>query len=231
MKNFKYLFLTLFILSGFNLSAQNVITGRIKNKLTKEKIELATVRNLKQGFTTATDSLGEFRIRGNQGDSIVVSSLGYGTDTLVVNHTTKYEIFLNPSVNMLAPVTLKIINMKPIALPTSPFHGQRVVYQYNYGSKNIGGIAIRVWEGKSSEKKKAEQAEKVKELAQEEQIKNWFNADTLSRFIPLKGEHMKKFIELYTPSLKAVKEYGGNILLYINDSYKKFEAKRYNTEN
>lgn len=221
MKHFLFIVILSTLLSG-NIFAQRVVTGVVKNRHSSELIDLATVKNITKKFTTVTDSLGRFRIRANKGDSLIISSLMYGADSLVVGDPSSYDVNLTPRVNMLDPVTLKIINLKPIALPVSPFHGQRIVYQYNYGSKNIGGIAIRVWEGK--QKSKETKLVKEQEFKENERLKAWFNADTLSKYIPLKGADMNRFIELYTPNAPEIRTYGGNLLLYINDNYKKFQA-------
>ena len=136
----KYIILFL-LLASFKLSAQHVVKGQVLDSVTSKTIKSASITNLTRHFSTVSDTAGNFSIKASFGDSIVIHALSYINDTIVVTKE-KYVITLQPSAHLLEEVNIKHLNLPPIELPPSPFHGQSMVYKYHYGGDEIGGVVF-----------------------------------------------------------------------------------------
>ncbi|MGV3509978.1 MAG: hypothetical protein ACO1N7_11870, partial [Sphingobacteriaceae bacterium] len=123
---------------------------------------------------------------------------------IVLPNKEKYVITLQPSAHLLEEVNIKHLNLPPVELPPSPFHGQSMVYKYHYGGDEIGGVVFRVWYWKKDEKKRAKVLNLEREYKAQSEIKEIFSEGNLAGYLPLKGDELKLFIKLYTP---APKEY------------------------
>lgn len=219
----KYIILFL-LLASFKLSAQHVIKGQILDSITNKTIKSASITNLTRKFSTVSDTAGSFSIRASFGDSIMVHALSYINDTLVVSKDN-YIIALQPSAHLLEEVNIKHLNLPPIELPPSPFHGQSMVYKYHYGGEEIGGVVFRVWYWKKDEKKRAKELNLEREYKAQSEIKEIFSERNLAGYLPLRGDSLKLFIKLYTPTPKEYLAPDFDFLLYVNHSYKKFKQQ------
>ena len=90
------LFLSLGCLFSFTvLFSQTQIKGIIQDAETKSVIPFANILNLQNGTGINSNENGEFQISVNELPAIFqISYVGYKTDTIVVNSSTKQVIFL-----------------------------------------------------------------------------------------------------------------------------------------
>lgn len=102
------------------------ITGVVKDLETKNTIGFATIHFLNSRVRTTTDAFGKFIIsfpENRTNGKLVVSSLGYASDTLLVsNEKESYEIFLKPKQGILNEVVVTgvskamLLRENPIAI-------------------------------------------------------------------------------------------------------------------
>lgn len=223
-----FLFSALLLFAVSNLQAQGVIKGKIIDISTEQPIGLATIKNLKFNISTFSDSSGLFSIRATFGDSLVIHALSYTNDTIVVSKD-KYLILLQSTSNLLEEVNIRPLNLQPLSLPISPFHGQSMVYKYHYGGDEIGGAVFRVWYWKKDEKKRSKRLLLEEDYKKSVEIREIFSEDNLSNYLPLRGEELRCFIKLCTPTPREFSASDFHFLTYISNCYKKFINTKANT--
>lgn len=213
----------------------NDIRGEVYNLDTREPIELASVRNLTMNTLAITNKAGVFNIKARIGDSIVVHSLAYESDTLVVGSKKEYVVFLELHATALEEVRIRQAKAVPVNIPEHPFKGKAVTNKVDYFSaeantadrsrREIGGLNIRVWSNKKAEKKRAIIAGLAEEKKHELELRRVFTEKTISQYLPLRGDDLKAFMVLYRPDMETTANLGEyDIVLYLNDSYKKFQT-------
>lgn len=81
------------------LYAQVIVKGVVKDAATAAPLSFASVRISGKTVGTVTDESGRFELSANAGEWLVVSSIGYTTDSVFVSpRQLLYNIFLNSSV-------------------------------------------------------------------------------------------------------------------------------------
>jgi len=98
----KKLFLpALLVMMPFILMAQISLSGKVTNRVTHESLPGAHIRLLNSYYSTASSSDGKFMIKNIKPSvySLVVSYLGYKSDTLItdLNQSTDLKITLSPA--------------------------------------------------------------------------------------------------------------------------------------
>lgn len=95
----KYFLLTLFICLTFYGKAQDSITtisGKVIDFKTKEPVSFVIVNDLQTNKTVQTDLKGEFQISYKSKASVlIISKLGYETQTVNISGTTKLPLLIN----------------------------------------------------------------------------------------------------------------------------------------
>lgn len=213
--------------TSFCLHSQNIVKGQVLEIKTKKSIGFATITNVTSNISALSDSLGFFLLKAQRGDSVIVHALSFISDTVVIEKDI-YQILLVPRNNILEDVNIVHLNLQPLSSPISPFHGQSMVYKYHYGGDDIGGVVFRVWYWKKDQKKRNRQLEMEERSQKEIEIRRIFCEDSVSKYIPLRGEELKTFIRLYMPTSEEYYAANFHLILYINDSYKKFIYKSEN---
>lgn len=220
----KYFLLLLFC--GFVSTAlgQDVFKGKvyeIKTHITLSGIE---VRNMTNKLVTTTDDKGGFSISAKKGDLVIFKGFSYVADTLIVASLSQ-NVYLIPRSNMLKEVKVTTDSTTKFNHYSDPmYHGQAVVYQRDANFAPVGGIAIRFHDSHGSEKKREKLAKEMSDQQTQDEINKVFNTENLAKYVPLKGDDLKGFIALYTPAPEVYKQPGFNLLIYLSDSYKKFQA-------
>lgn len=220
----KYFLLLVLCVSVSAAFGQDVFKGQVYENKTHITIAGAAVMNItNKGFTT-TDDKGRFSIGAKKGDIVVFGGFAYEPDTLVVTSLTQ-DVYLEPRGKMLNEVKVKTDSTKRFNHYYDPmFHGQPVVYQRDADFRPTGGIALRFNDSHGSEKKRAKLAKEMSEQSTQDEINKVFSPENIAKYVPLKGDDLKGFIALYTPTPEDYKQPNFNLLIYISDCYKKFQA-------
>ncbi len=100
----------LVILCVFALGAfaqDKPLAGLVFDRNTKERIALVNIRNLRNGQSVYNNLKAEFKISGQPGDLLVLSKMGYFTDTIKVQAKGGVLAYLKASSIMLKPVNVR----------------------------------------------------------------------------------------------------------------------------
>jgi TonB-dependent starch-binding outer membrane protein SusC len=106
-----FLWMTLFFLfagmQGFSQTGSRKITGKVINKTTGEAVPGASILVKNTTNSTLSDINGNFAINAKTGETIVVSSIGYATQSVPLNASTEnLQIQLTEEYNKLNDVVL-----------------------------------------------------------------------------------------------------------------------------
>jgi hypothetical protein len=203
---------------------QDVFKGKVYEMNTHEVIGGIEIRNTTNQQVTTSDEKGRFSINAKKGDIIIFKGFSYVPDTLVVTTLTQ-EVYLIPRSKMLNEVKVKTDSTNRFNSYYDPqFHGQPVVYQRDADLNYKGGIAIRFNDSHSSEKKREKLEKEVADQKTQDEINKVFSEQNIVKYVPLKGDDLKGFLALYTPTPDTYKKPNFNLLVYLNDCYKKFQA-------
>lgn len=104
------LFAIIFLFS-FSLLAQTVIKGKVINTATKVPVEGATILVKNTNTAALTNSAGEFYIKANTGEALIVSYVGYA-DTLVLANAGFINVSLTQSSRQLEEVVVTALGIK-----------------------------------------------------------------------------------------------------------------------
>jgi hypothetical protein len=221
---FRYFLLFLFCITASCVFGQDVLKGKVYEIKTNIAIAGVQVSDITNKEVTTTDDKGHFSINAKKGDLVIFNGFTYEPDTLLVTSLSQ-DVYLTPRQNMLKEVKVTRDSTTKFNNYHDPmYHGQPVVYQRDADFRPVGGIAIRFNDSYSSEKKHARLEKEVQDQQTQEEINKVFSADNLAKYVPLKGDDLKGFIALYMPTPEVYKDPAFNLLVYLNDSYKKFQA-------
>jgi hypothetical protein len=220
----KYFLLLLLCVSVSSVFGQDVFKGQVFENKTNIAIAGAAVTNITSKSFTTTDDKGHFSIGAKKGDLVVFGGFAYEPDTLVVTNLTQ-DVYLIPRGKMLNEVKVKADSTTRYNKYYDPmFHGQHVVYQRDADFRPTGGIALRFNDSHGSEKKRAKLAKEMSEQSAQDELNKVFSPENIAKYVPLKGDDLKGFIALYTPTAEDYKQPNFNLLIYLSDCYKKFQA-------
>lgn len=226
----------LLLLISFSGSAQTFLTGKVRKKESAEILISVSIQNHTQRKYDLSDEGGNYRIPARGGDLLIFSSVGYLADTLVVTPA------------MLAGDCPILLETRVVELPSfqvgslsnyqSDSIARREEYKwiYDHGGKTDlvqkerkqdgVGVNLNLFRSGSKEDKDWEKL-KRRLIKEEEQhyIDYRYSREYVSRLTHLSGDALQKFMEQYRPSYDYARRAAQvDILVFINDSYKKFIA-------
>lgn len=217
------LLITLFFSSA--AFAQAPFNGRVLELKTRIGLAGIRVENLNSKKGTVTNNTGNFSIPAKNGDLLTFKGFAYSVDTLLVTEPWAKEVFLEPLNNELQPVNITTTETKNLNTYYDPlYHGQSVVYARDKKGYAKGGIIWRIWYWKKDEKKKAKLEAKQRQFDIMYNISLVFTPKTIGKYVPLTGPKLDRFITLYTPTPAVYTANDFNMVNYLNDCYKKYQA-------
>jgi hypothetical protein len=218
------LLIFIFVSSASIVLAQKKLTGRVLENGTRIGLGDVFIENLSNKQSTFTDVKGRFSIHAKTGDLLTFKGFAYQNDTVLVTDLNSKEVFMEPKKNELAQVNITSTEIKKLNTYDPQLHGQTMIYQRNENGSPKGGIILRMWYWKKDEKKKAKLEKQLKEFETADRIAAIFTVSNLAKYVPLTGEDMNNFIALYTPNVKTYTRNDFNLISYLNDNYKKYQA-------
>lgn len=212
MKRILYL-ITVTLLFSNALHAQ--VKGNVVDASDGNKMPDVFVRDITNKQITMTDKSGKFDIKSETGHILIFSSPGYAPDTLYVVDLTQKHIQLKT-----LTIALREVNISAQRLAFDP-HKE---YPDVYTKSKVYVMSPSSWFGKEGR-----DARRLKHYFEREEqdrkVDLVFNRVYVGSIVPLKGQELDDFMQLYRPTYAFVT--GNNsesMAVYINDSYKKFEA-------
>lgn len=206
------------------VNAQTVFSGRVFIADTFSPLKGVNIKNLNTGTAATSDLTGTFSIAAEKNHVIVLSLKSYVTDTVVLVNTNSRDFALLPVTHQLSEVTILGARTKLGELRDMEFDGQTVVYQRDKEGYYKGGVAFRLSYWNKDSRKERQSMKRLKDYALQDEIDSAFNTAFISTYLPLSGQDLLDFRDLYLPSVKLYKSPGFNMIVYLNDSYKKFKS-------
>ncbi|MDF2192638.1 TonB-dependent receptor [Paraflavitalea sp. CAU 1676] len=102
----KMLLLLALIASSYLLSAQNTISGTVKDAKTKEPLAGASINLKGTNQGTTTNNTGAFSIAIQKGDIVIIRYIGYAGQEIAADNQSSWDIELTPSSGNLQEITI-----------------------------------------------------------------------------------------------------------------------------
>lgn len=200
-------------------SAQTVIKGRVYEEKTHTVLINIEVRDIDHQKITTTNNDGAFTIPATVGDRLVFGGFSYLADTVLVANKFEFEVYLKPKQNMLNTVN---ITLNSVAAPTTFKQYDPMYHGQTFTEKPGGGVIMRISDWNKDAKKKERDAKMEADGEIRDKINAAFNTTTIVKYVPLKGDDLNGFIELYKPTVELYNSPDFKLVTYINDCYKEF---------
>ncbi len=211
----KYFLTFLACLIASSVSAQDLLKGTVYENGSNNRLNNVFIRDKNTKQLALTDKDGNFNIRTEAGHLLIFDSPGYISDTL-------YVVDLTPKKIMLVAKTIALREVS-INATRQNFDPQKE-YPEVFEKSKVYVLSPTTWfskEGKDARRLKRY----FKVEAEERHVDAVFTRTYVGSIIPLKGEELENFMTMYRPTYAFVTGNSSESLaVYINDSYKKFEA-------
>ncbi len=214
MKRILYL-LTIALFASNALHAQIYVRGNVVDASSGAKLSDVFVRDVTNKQITITDKSGRFEIKSETGHTLIFSSPSYVPDTLYIIDLTQKHIELKTKT-----ISLREVNITAQRLAFDPHKEYPDVYE----KSKVYPLSPSTWFGKEARDARRLKRYFVRE-EQERKVDQVFNRVYVGSIVPLKGQELEDFMQLYRPSYAFVTSNNSESLAaYINDSYKKWQA-------
>jgi hypothetical protein len=213
--NYRYLILSALLFLACTANAQTQVKGTVFELGKNSKVSDVFVRDNQNRQMTITDNKGNFSIRTETGHTLIFSAPGYVSDTLYVTDFTNKKVEL-----VTETIALKQVN---ISAKREAFDAHKE-YPEVYTKSKVYPLSPTSWFSK--EAKDARRLKKYfKHEEEERHVDEVFTMNYVQSIIPLRGQELENFMTLYRPTYAFIQNNNGpSLAVYINDSYKKFQA-------
>jgi hypothetical protein len=211
----KYIGVALLLMLAVTLNAQDYIKGHVKEKGSGKRLADVFIKDNNNKQITVTDEKGNYTIRAAAGHLLIFSSPGYISDTLYLINTQPKFVELQPE-----PMSLREVSVRS----TRPVFDPRAEYPEIYRKSKIYPLSpSSIF---SREARNARRLKKYFEHEEQEQyVDGIYTKLYVSGIVPLKGKDLDDFMGMSRPSYEFLKKNsGGELVLYVNDQYKRFMA-------
>ena len=198
-----------------SVNAQTLLKGTVYENMTTNKLQNVFIRDKNTKQLALTDKNGNFQIATEAGHLLIFDSPSYVSDTLYVIDLTNKKIMLLP-----ITIALREVNISSTRIQFDPHKEYPEVYQ----KSKVYIMSPSSWfskEGKDARRLK----QYFKHEAEERHIDAVFTRTYVGSIAPLKGQELEDFMTIYRPTYTFLMSNNSESLaVYINDSYKKYEA-------
>ncbi len=229
----------LFSCQGF---AQQFLTGKVLKKDSKESLVSVSILNKTQRRHDLSDERGAYRIQSMQGDMLIFSYVGYQSDTIIVDTSMlagDYPVFMEPQAQTLRAVQVGSLSNYQL---DSMARREEYSWIYDHGNpprlerKRTGdgvGVNLDLFRNASKEDKDREKLKKRLVREEEEFYVDFrYSRDYVSRLTKLKGDSLQQFMMHFRPTYEFCRKAASvDILVFVNDSYKKYMKREEQTYN
>jgi hypothetical protein len=230
MRKTAWLLLFVFLLKKGN--SQQLISGYIRDSLTHFPIANASVLNETTRKTVQTDQKGFFHLYAQSGDLLQLTAKNYHIDTVrfISVFSDTIEIFLRSRSELLDMVTVsaKYSEYQFDSMKRKlDFDKMRGTTLNTVSRPNTGfGLSLnldRAFKKKYSNRKKEDAL--FKKTEQTAYVQYRFSPEVVAQYTGLKGEPLRDFIFLYTPSYQWLRQHTSNeeMVYYINEKLKTYK--------
>jgi hypothetical protein len=211
-----------------------MLSGYVKDSITHYPIYNATVSNPNANKKVVTDKNGFFQIHAAPDDLIYFIAIAYQYDTVRTSFLfgDTLNIYLTPMGSLLPTVTVHAqynkyqLDSMERKNRFTQIRGNtiRSASSLNEGGFGIGINLDRVFKKKYKLQKNQDRIFKINE--EWAYINYRFSPTLVAYYTGLKGDNLKKFMQLYTPSYTWLRQHLSNeeVLNYINAQLKTFKS-------
>jgi hypothetical protein len=207
---------------------KGVLRGLVIEYGSQTRVSSATILNLQTQLRAATDARGEFTIPITVGDHLVISKLGYRTDTIQIKTLSDILIDLSLQSVLLDAVTVygeskeQRLNevLDGYRRQGVYFEGQPPLLAYFFQPLS----AFYALLSKDGQRMRNFQKVMATEL-QAVEVDRKFRPDLIRELTPLDGKDLENFTFFYRPSYQTIQYWTDyDLIHYIRTSFKKFDA-------
>ncbi len=225
--------LVLFVLIGFVSKAQQqMVWGYLRDSISNDPIELASITNTNKKKTVVTNNKGLFKIEVSKNDILSLSAVGYHYDTVLysglIAASDTLQLYLVPISRNLTNVTVQNSGVSQYSLDSlersidfkesmvSP--PVKAVELSNSGA----GFGISLNRLSSREKNKRKATVLFNNSEKEAYINYRFSASIVTKYSGLKNEALQNFVQRHRPSYEWLRKHPKeeDIKYYINEKLK-----------
>lgn len=228
----KLLILLLILIVGNSLRAQKVIWGYVKDSISNEPIEMASITNTRNNNTVITNQKGLFKIEVSKNDILSVAAVGYYFDTVIYNGlisaSDTVTFFLKPLSRSLNDVTVQNTGVNQYSLDSlrriREFTEEMVsppVKSLELANSGAGiGISLNRLSKREKDKRNAIKIFNASE--KQAYVDYRFSTAIVIKYSGLKGEDLQVFMQRYRPSYEWLRKNPKeeDIKYYINEKLK-----------
>lgn len=229
----KLFFLMGLVLVGFASQAQQqTIWGYLRDSISNEPIELASVTNTNKKKTVVSNNKGLFKIEISKNDILSISAVGYHYDTVLfsglIAASDTLQLYLVPISRNLNNVTVQNSGISQYTLDSLERNMEfkeamvsppvKAVELSNSGA----GFGISLNRLSSREKSKRKATELFNNSEREAYINYRFSASIVTKYSGLKNEALQSFVQRHRPTYEWLRKHPKeeDIKYYINDKLK-----------
>lgn len=229
-------YLLLFMLPGFTGFAQQFLTGKVRKRETQEVLSSVSIYNRTERTHRLSDEKGNYRILVLPGDTVIFSCVGYHADTIAVSAKMLGAEF--PILLELRPVALEAVTVGSLSNYQLDSLERRQVYGWIYEQepqpvverqRQGDGVGVElnvIPHGSSEVRQRLQLKKRILREEQQHYVNFRFSADYVSRLTHLEGDSLQQFMARYRPTYDFCRKAANvDILVYINDNFKKFKNK------
>jgi hypothetical protein len=225
--------LLLFVAPGISGFAQQFLTGKVRNRAGLDVPTSVNVFNKTQRKHKLSDEKGNYKIAAQPGDTVIFSCVGYHTDTIPVTAAmlgTEFPVLLD-----LRPVSLQAVTVGSLSNYQLDSLERRQIYNWIYEQEpqpvierrrqgDGVGVELNVIPHSSEVRQRLQLKKRILREEEQHYVDFRFSPEYISRLTHLQGDSLEQFAAHYRPSYDFCRKATNlDILVYINDSFKKFK--------
>ena len=238
-------YLITFLLTCYGLISfaqnKNTINGVLKDSITQQAIQFASITNISSHQTVVSDKNGRFKISASLNQLLSIASVGYNFDTIRISEkklkTDSLSIFVSPLTKSLEEVTVfgksklsayqsDSLRRRKDFFQTMSEHTQPVFSDGNSGA----GIGLNLDHFYNKEKRKRQALSLFDQIEQEQYINYRFSPSLINKYTTLSTDSLGLFMQQYRPTYTWLRKHSTeeDMMYYINDKLKLFFKRKEN---
>jgi hypothetical protein len=210
----RYILLTAVLLIAITITTQaQILSGTVVETGKNTRLQNVFIKDAGGKEVALTDKSGNFDIRTVKNHTLIFSLPGYVSDTLFVVDFKPKNIELRQM-----GISLQAVNVSANKGAFNP----ELEYPEIYERSKFALSPSRIFGKESRNARRLKRYFKTE--VEQRQIDAVFTRVLVTSVVPLKGQELDNFMAMYRPSLSFAKNSSQQtMVVYINDSYKKFK--------
>ncbi len=222
----------LFSCIAFCANAQQLfkISGTIYKKSYNERVAGAMITNTTKKLYATSNNVGVFSIQAAKGDTLLFQKSEFSSQTFVISGPYDINIYMQPII-VLQDVTIREKTRRQELEETQDQYRKQGVFANGKKPKALqllGSPLTGMYELFGKAPKQARHfAEYSKHELEQIEINKKYNRAAIKKLTPLPDEEIEDFMNYFSPSYAAVKEWNDyDLIKYIKESYEYYSKNK-----